>query len=1005
MSHTKKYSRFEIDKVKAADIRLFIPGCNRGKASQEIECPECHKKKFSVVHKGGKNFARCFACEFCLSDPIAAYGYFKGLDLSTEYLKCVEGAASDANITLIPEDAVRTETVKKAKEQIRLSFCGKQLEASGVSVEDVMATVVEDNNEFLFAPFQPGSVGPGFSLDRKGDDMLIYYFDLYGRPMQYSVKGSRTLRKYVRVRYANPDLHLSQDGSAMKYQTPPGAPAQVYIPEKIRRMYKQKAPIDVLFLQEGEKKAEKACKHGMLSLGLQGIMNIGSKEQGIIQTIFEVVKTCQVRHIVLVMDSDWNDLSRNITVGDRADKRPVSFATAVIKFQQYVKTFHNNGLNVDAWWGHVNVNSHEDKGVDDLLVGSLLNHEDELIKDVDYAMHTHDGRGKWLDIHKITTLSDAKIRDFWNLNDSQAFFDTHKERLMQLNAFKLNGVRYKIENNRLVPISRYSSDVDIYSIEQDSKERDKVVINYVETFKFLSASGFYRLCDKEAPSAGYELIHIEDGIIDRSAAYEVRDFIRRYISTNVKSPLVLEYFFSKLDVLLPDKKLEGLELRTDNFNRFEPDVQRTYYNNGQIQITRDGITSGLPLSDVWRSRIVPRNFKRVEIIKSISKIGGSYSWELTEDGKKCEFLQYLINTSNNYYTHDSYRETTEQENLEWIQHIVNKVTTIGYLLCDFKYATERKAVVVQDHRMSEVGQSYGGVGKSLLGDAISRVTSQVFLDGKTVNLSDEFLLSGVTRATRNIFFDDVRANFDFEKIFTMITAGMVVNPKGQARYTIPVSDSPKILINTNHAINKASEGSFKRRISYVEFSSWYNPEHTPINDFHHMFFDEWTDEQWSLFDNLMAECVMYYLRSLGEGWSAEGQGAVPPPMHNVELRTLRQDMGEIFLSWCEEYFDPSGLNLNERRERRDLWMSFSEYAAGSGMHGVTRSNLRRKLEKYCAFKGYDFNVTKQNKDKMYYSDWKPLHPDEIFYGGDDKSGGKEYITIYSPELEKEKHPF
>lgn len=1006
-----KYSKFDIDKVKSdADIRLIIPGADVNKANQYIECPFCgEKKKFRIRFSKGYNNAYCVKCNNGFSSPIDAYAHFNNLNVKTDFIQCLEGAAQEGGVIITPEETRRKETVQKAKENIRQSFCALQLEGSGLTVDDVMANVVENGQELMKSPFQRGTFGTGFVSDLKGDDMLIFYYDLFGRPMQYSVKGSKTMRPYVRARFANPDLHVAQDGSKMKYQTPPGAPSQVYIPEKLRRRYKSKTPIDVLFLQEGEKKAEKACKHGMLSLGLQGIMNIGSKEQGLIQAIQDIVKTCQVRHIVLVMDSDWNDLSKNITTGDRADKRPVSFAAAVIKFKQYVETFHNLGLNVDVWWGHVNTNENGDKGVDDLLVGSLLGREYELMEDIDRTMHSHDGKGTWLDIHKITAISDAKIRDFWFLNDRQAFFEAHKERLSDIPTFKLGGVRYKVEDGTMVPVSRYSSDVDIFSIEKDSKDNDKVALNYTETYRFLSVSGFYRLRNSNEAASGYDFIHIDDGIIDRVLPYELRDFILRYIMTNIKSPLVHEYFNSKLDVLLPDKKLERLELRSDNFNAFEPDVQRSYYNNGQVEITSRTITPCQPISDVWRSRIVPRNFKRIEVIKSITKTDNMFSWELTPDGEKCEFLQYIINTSNNYFTHDAPRETTHDENVEWLHHIVNKITTIGFLLTDWKYPSDRQAVVVQDHRISEVGQAWGGAGKSVLGTAISKVVSQFFINGQDFNSNDEFILSGVTKATRNIFIDDVKTNFDFKNIFNWITGPMPINPKGLARYTIPVEDSPKILLTTNHAIRSAEEGSVKRRIAYMEFSSWYNQDHSLIDDFHHMFFDDWDEYQWQLFDNLMAECVMYYLRSFEQIWYREGRGAVPPPMKNIELRTLRQSMSEVLYQWAEEYFDPSGDHLNQRLVRKELFAQFLEYAGGMQGHGVTRTNFKMKIIAYCRYKGYDFNQNKpiDNKAeaKEFYSDWKPAHQNESFIGDEDKSGGTEYFTVYSPEKYKQDHPF
>ncbi len=64
MNTNLKYDRWEVDRVKALDIRLLIPGCNQHKATVEMECPACGKKKFNVIHKGDKNFAYCHACQF-----------------------------------------------------------------------------------------------------------------------------------------------------------------------------------------------------------------------------------------------------------------------------------------------------------------------------------------------------------------------------------------------------------------------------------------------------------------------------------------------------------------------------------------------------------------------------------------------------------------------------------------------------------------------------------------------------------------------------------------------------------------------------------------------------------------------------------------------------------------------------------------------------------------------------------------------------------------------------
>ena len=128
---------------------------------------------------------------------------------------------------------------------------------------------------------------------------------------------------------------------------------------------------------------------------------------------------------------------------------------------------------------------------------------------------------------------------------------------------------------------------------------------------------------------------------------------------------------------------------------------------------------------------------------------------------------------------------------------------------------------------------------------------------------------------------------------------------------------------------------------------------------------------------------------------------MPPPMRNIELRTLRQSMSEVLLQWAEEYFDPTGSHLNQRIPRKDLWTAFIEAAGGMQGHGVTRTNFKMKIVAYCKYKGYDFNVNKPVDNKsdkqVFYTDWKPKHLEESFIGDEDKSGGIEYFTVYSHE--------
>lgn len=50
---SNKYSEFEVQKVREADIRLFVRGAHERKSKTEMDCPFCGaKKKFTVMHTG-----------------------------------------------------------------------------------------------------------------------------------------------------------------------------------------------------------------------------------------------------------------------------------------------------------------------------------------------------------------------------------------------------------------------------------------------------------------------------------------------------------------------------------------------------------------------------------------------------------------------------------------------------------------------------------------------------------------------------------------------------------------------------------------------------------------------------------------------------------------------------------------------------------------------------------------------------------------------------------------
>ena len=999
------YSNHDIERVrKSADIRDFVPNLSGRGATQYTKCPNCGKegknKGLCVTHKSNIDIAKCFSCGFTLNGAIDAEKYFSNVDFP-EALKRV---ASRCGIYLETDEEKRQRSIDSNKRKAKKSFCLAQLEASGLAVDDVTAEVQLDSKDGVayVQTFRRGGMDKFFNVNNSDDEMLIYYYDLWGNPVQYATRGAAGhLKPYIRVRWSNPALHLDKDGREVKYQTPKGAPTKFYIPQFIRTKFLKNTHIETLIIQEGEKKAEKACKHGIASVGIQGIYNIGNAETGLIQDLQYLVQQCTIKNVVLLMDSDWDNLHRNIQIGDHVDQRPNQFAKAVIKFKQYIQTMHNIGVSVDVYFGHINANENGDKGIDDLLVNTLKGRENVLAKEIDTVIHTHDGKGTFLDIHKISSKTEFQIKDFWSLNDRDGFFERHKAQLLELPQFRFAKINYRIEDGKLIQASKYSSDRDFWIVGCNDKGKKTVEFDYIEALQFISANGFYRIHTSDLEVDQYKFVRIDDGVVSQSGPTEIRDFVYYYALQACKDRDVHTMLASRLGSLLGSDKLERLSKIDDSFDKFEPHIQRLFYRNGQLQITSRGIEFGDILGQVWQDKVIRRKFKRIPIIDRI-EFDQSRGFVVypTEEGANCEFFKFLQNVSN-FWNIPGYTPTATDE-MEFNQHIVNKITSIGFLLCDYKYQTELKAIVAMDGQMGEVSQSNGRTGKSLVGVAVKMMLEQTTIDGKTLKNDDDYIYSNVTLRTRNVFIDDVRVNFDFERFFAAVTGDLAVNPKTKARFIIPNSKSPKFYITTNHAIN-ANNRSALERITFMAFSDWYNDNHRPIDDFGHQFFADWDEEQWCLFDNFMAECVMYYFKSLAEGWYRTGQGAVPPPMRDITMRTLKQQMGEAFVQWADMFFDESGHNLNDRMGRKAMYDAYHSQFPDSKF-GVTPSNFRAKLVLYCQFKGYHFNTNKPNKEGVTFRDWLAQHPDESFIGGADKSGGNEYFSVFSTDFAK-KQPF
>ena len=96
--------------------------------------------------------------------------------------------------------------------------------------------------------------------------------------------------------------------------------------------------------------------------------------------------------------------------------------------------------------------------------------------------------------------------------------------------------------------------------------------------------------------------------------------------------------------------------------------------------------------------------------KSLMPFIGKYDVDSPDEAEKCHFLSFLTRSSNFYWRKERNGENlTAEEKIECTEHLVAKLTSIGYLLHSYKDSSVSKAVIFMDGRQSEVGTSNGRV--------------------------------------------------------------------------------------------------------------------------------------------------------------------------------------------------------------------------------------------------------------------------------------------------------
>jgi hypothetical protein len=968
-------------------------------ASFEGECPLCKNKSGLVVTPGKKVF-KCFKCNELKGKTPVDYltkGQNMGFVDALKYLADYLGIYIELQ-TPGPAPVVKPKKTGKPGRE-KETFCARMLAASGLAGDDIKTKIFSGSENRTITEsrtFKPGTVdGRGNIVP--GDDVIIEYYDLDGNPVKYSLFDKRgnvikTL-EFFRVRWQFPDEHPDSKGKPMKYRTPWKAGSHIYIPQKMRELYKKREKIPVLFIQEGEKKAEKACRHGIPSVAVSGIQNIA--EYGKLpEDMIRIITDCRVQSVIFLLDSDWNSIHRNIKITDNVAGRPSTFYSAVRNYKDYMRVLMNRNLYVEVYFGHVKKNDAGDKGVDDLLANTLSGREDELKNDIDCLINEKELDGKYIKAYKITGLNDYQIKSIWHLENVHEFAKEHKDELKDLPEFRFFHSSWKFDENGDVVNAQPLEEYEKFWYESEYTDKSGTVhkkyeYEYLNALFFLQNRGFGRYVTKDN-QVNPDFIRIEGYTARLIQHWEARQFIFDFSMDNCPREVSNMLVKGGTQFLGPDK-MNFLKLLQPNFPEPDGNVQYFYFERDTWEVTRTGIRpydSANIRHHVWKDCVTGMNPGLLPPLFSFEKDeSGNYSYTLSADGKKCHYLQFLINASNFSWKKERLiaegnRDVfiTGEERQENVRHLLSKLCAIGYMAMEFKDPNVIKAVVGMDGKQGAGTDSNGRCGKSLVGVAMEHVMPVAYINGKKKDLeTDQFIWTEVVEKTRLVFMDDVSKGFNLESQFANLSGSWQVNYKGGGRRTFSFSVSPKMYISTNFTL-RGNGDSFRARQWLLGFSDYYNARHQPKDDFGVLFFNEWENDQWTLFWNLIACCVHLYMN----------YGVMEAPEERLMQRIDMNIMGERFIDWAEAWFEnEDDLRLNRRIPRRDMEASYKTELTQRDLQYFTPQLFRDKLLAFCRWKGYRLNPQKfhPKTGEALYLD-KDGNPNTR-----DMSHGVEYYTV------------
>ena len=401
--------------------------------------------------------------------------------------------------------------------------------------------------------------------------------------------------------------------------------------------------------------------------------------------------------------------------------------------------------------------------------------------------------------------------------------------------------------------------------------KGKKVVNYniglENYYYFLQSHGFYVTDSPYHRKAGYCYAHINGKVVDLINPDNIKKIIKRFTKDWIRSKNLIDgvAILDKINSSnqISENNLQELkELTSLNFINHDKRTEYLHFTNGSLKIQKDSIEKvkhqdvpnfilgKLELGTDIISHVIDKN---ITLIKQpaievkpmpayallLEKLKGAKTseerencnvelsnypeldrYEVTINDDSFIFTKFLTDLAHIHWRKEveDHLKLTNAETKEQNLSLANLMFVLGYMTSQYKDPGKPWLVFLQDMKISQIGQSSGRSGKSLLCAALSHTRPRFYIGARRKDITDktEFLYDGFTKFHNIIEVDDLYEFADFNFFYTQVTGNREVNSKHISKQILSYDTSGKMVVSSNFELQNVD--SFNNR-TYPERGS------------------------------------------------------------------------------------------------------------------------------------------------------------------------------------------